>query len=370
MSSLRLWQSSVVTHIRAFGQRVRSVSVAGIDAVEPAQERGPGDSAAERARDFAHRRPDAGHDSRIDRDQLAAVRLRAHLDHAGCLEDIHEEKRVGYVLADGEQPVITQHQEAAIAEIAHQPWLLVLVECDSFVVVVGERGQHDRRLLRQRQQTRFLRRHGHAVHAVDVQHALCVRTRGMDRAVDREPRGIDVVGAVRDLAPFEVDLDQTRSGDLLEQMTIGVDQEVVLGAGHASRDVREHEIVPAEERNQAITRGEIDALLPFGLAHLCLDLGGAGLDVRRRYPDRHGVSLTVTTAGRTANWEYYSEAPRAGRSPHSTPSIATMRATEPAPNRVETSVSCHTSPWCPAPAIGVERLVPKAAANTSAIQIV
>jgi hypothetical protein len=32
---------------------------------------------------------------------------------------------------------------------------------------------------------------------------------------------------------FEVDLDQTGGGDLAEELSVGVDQEVVLGAGNA-----------------------------------------------------------------------------------------------------------------------------------------
>src|SRR5262245_60732923 len=89
----------------------------------------------------------------------------------------------------------------------------------------------------------------------------------MDCAVDREPRRVDVVRAVLDLATLEIDLDETRGGDLLEEVSVGIDQEVMLRTRHARRDVREHEIVPAKERHQPVAGGQVDALLPLLRTH-------------------------------------------------------------------------------------------------------
>ena len=66
-----------------------------------------------------------------------AAGLRAELDRARRLEQVHVEERRRDARADGQQPVVAQHQEVAVAEVAHQPRLLVVVERDALVVVVG-----------------------------------------------------------------------------------------------------------------------------------------------------------------------------------------------------------------------------------------
>ena len=47
----------------------------------------------------------------------------------------------------------------------------------------------------------------------------------------------------------------------------------MVAAGHARRDVREDQIVPAVVRDEPIARGEIDAQLPLGFADLRLHIG-------------------------------------------------------------------------------------------------
>ena len=87
-----------------------------------------------------------------------------------------------------------------------------------------------------------------------------VVARGVDRAVDHEARRVDRVRRLsRPSRPCEVDLHQARRGDLVEDHPVRVDQEVVLGARHARGDVGEDEVVPAEMRDEAVARGEIDA---------------------------------------------------------------------------------------------------------------
>ena len=52
-------------------------------------------------------------------------------------------------------------------------------------------------------------------------------------------------------------------GDLLEEHAVRVDEERVVLAGDARRDVGEDEIVPAEEGDEAVAGGEIDAQIAF-----------------------------------------------------------------------------------------------------------
>jgi len=98
---------------------------------------------------------------------------------------------------------------------------------------------------------------------MDVQHDLRVLTTGVDRAVNDEARGIDLVRRLHHLLAVDVDLHQARGGDLVEQHPVGVEEEVVVGAGHSRGEVREDEIVPVVVRHQAVGGGEVHALLPL-----------------------------------------------------------------------------------------------------------
>src|SRR6202163_4555204 len=96
-----------------------------------------------------------------------------------------------------------------------------------------------------------------------MQHALRVLARGVHRAVDREAGRIDEVRRRFDDVAVEIDLDQIRGADLGEQQPVRIDQEVVVGAGDARRDVGEDEVVPAVVRDEAVRGGEVDAGLPL-----------------------------------------------------------------------------------------------------------
>jgi hypothetical protein len=78
-----------------------------------------------------------------------------------------------------------------------------------------------------------------------------------------KPAGLIGYGDVQDDAAVDVDLDQARGRDLLEQHPVGIDEEMVLRARDARGDVREHQVVPAEHRDQAVRGREVHALLPF-----------------------------------------------------------------------------------------------------------
>src|SRR2546426_10795710 len=100
--------------------RARSVLVRGVESLETAQEARPHARALARARDGLVE-DFLGH-----RDQLAAARLRAHLDRARGLEVVHRHPRVRDGLTDGEQTVVAQDERGLVAEVGYQPRLLVV----------------------------------------------------------------------------------------------------------------------------------------------------------------------------------------------------------------------------------------------------
>ncbi|MFK4508871.1 hypothetical protein ABIF81_004049 [Bradyrhizobium daqingense] len=70
------------------------------------------------------------------------------------------------------------------------------------------------------------------------------------------------------LVAVQIDLDEARRRDLVEHQPVGIDEELVVGAGHARGNVGVDQIVPAVQRDEAIAGGEIDPLLPFRLRHV------------------------------------------------------------------------------------------------------
>ena len=70
-------------------------------------------------------------------------------------------------------------------------------------------------------------------------------------------------GVVLDLA-FRVDSHQGRGGYLVEHQPVGVDEKV-LGAGHASREVRVNQVGPLVDRGELVGGGEVDPHLPLFL---------------------------------------------------------------------------------------------------------
>lgn len=59
----------------------------------------------------------------------------------------------------------------------------------------------------------------------------------------------------------------------MEHQAERVDQEI-FGAGHLGRNVGEDQIVPAMQRDQTITGGQIDPGLPFRGTDLVFDVHG------------------------------------------------------------------------------------------------
>ncbi len=129
---------------------------------------------------------------------------------------------------------------------------------------------YDQRVLGDRQQAFGLGRHGDALVAVDMDDEPRLFPRGVNRRVDGEARRIDAVGTVHDDVAVQVDLDHGGGCHLFEEHAERVDEEVMLGSGHARGDVGEDQIVPLLHRDQAVERGQIDPCLPFRFADLPL----------------------------------------------------------------------------------------------------
>ena len=105
-----------------------------------------------------------------------------------------------------------------------------------------------------------------------MQHAFGVLACGVDRAVNDKPGRVDGVGIVGvELHALAVDLDQAGGGDFLEHHAVGVDQELVIGAGNLGGDMGEDQIVPVVQRDQPVAGGEIDAGLPLFGGNLIFD---------------------------------------------------------------------------------------------------
>jgi|HubBroStandDraft_6_1064221.scaffolds.fasta_scaffold107989_2 hypothetical protein len=93
------------------------------------------------------------------------------------------------------------------------------------------------------------------------------------RRVNGETRRVHRVLRAAERVPVHVDLDQARSGDLLEHHVVGVDEEMVFRPGNAGRKMGKNQVVPPVKRDKAIRRSQVDADLPFARRHVL-----AGID--------------------------------------------------------------------------------------------
>jgi hypothetical protein len=161
------------------------------------------------------------------------------------------------------RPCAQDHRLVA-SEVAHQALLLVEVDRHALVVVIADLAE-EHRVLRQRQQAALERGHRHAGGRMRMDHAVHVVARLVDRAVDHEAGLVDAVaGAGIEHQPaVEVDFHEARGGDFLVGVSIGVDEEVTLLAGHAARDVVVDQVVHAEQRDQPVAGRDVHAHRPL-----------------------------------------------------------------------------------------------------------
>ena len=163
-------------------------------------------------------------------------------------------------------------------QVARHARALVHLEGHAFVVVVGQLAVDAQRMLAERQEPLLHRRHGDARARMGMQHRIGFRARFVDATVDHEPGLVDAQarGVLEDIALL-VDLYERRGGDLVEHQAERVDQEMVLGAGHARGEMREDQVGPFVVRGQLVGGGEIDPHIPLFLAYTVTQ-AGAGLE--------------------------------------------------------------------------------------------
>ena len=104
--------------------------------------------------------------------------------------------------------MVAQEHDVLVAEVGDEPLLLLVVERDALVVVIGEARDRDHRVLADRQQAVLLRGHGDAGVGVEVHDEMRIVARLVDRRMDGEAGRIDEVGRVLEDRAIEVDLDQ------------------------------------------------------------------------------------------------------------------------------------------------------------------
>ena len=175
-----------------------------------------------------------------------------------------------------------QDQRVVRAEIAHQALLLLALDRRAFVVVVPGMPIEADRGLADRQQSALHGGDRHAGARMRVNHAAHVGPRAMDCPMNDVAGLVDVVigvGLPDDVA-IEVDFGKARGGDLFVQQTVQIDQDVVLRARHAHRDVVVREVRHAVVIDQAIAGGKFDTRLPFLGAHFVTDAAKVGSVVR------------------------------------------------------------------------------------------
>ena len=180
---------------------------------------------------------------------------------------VHALEGGGDRAADRQRAVIAQQHVVLVAEVLLQPRAFVMVQRHAFIVVIGEVVGDELCGLVHRQQAFHAARDRSAVRRVQVKHATGVLAHLVDRRMDGEARRVDAVFALAELVAVQIDLHQARRRDFLEHQPVRVDQEVMIGARHARRDVGVDQVVPAIQRDETIAGGEIDALVPLGVRH-------------------------------------------------------------------------------------------------------
>ena len=160
---------------------------------------------------------------------------------------VSKRKGLGNIAPGRQQAVVAQNQHRMIGDRLLQAFALVHVERDALVIVVAEPVVEPHRPLRQRKEALFQRSDRDVPLGVGVYDALDVRPAQIDRAMDDDP-GVDrlVFGRLDQMAVADVDLQQVRSGDLVEHQPRRVDQHLVGMARYPRRIMGQHQIVPTE----------------------------------------------------------------------------------------------------------------------------
>ena len=194
--------------------------------------------------------------------EIAAGREGVELDLAGLVQVVHAHESFADRAARGEQAVVAHDHHVLVAEVSDELAAFLDLHQES-VVVVGDPVVEDQGHLVDRQQAAAERRYRGARLGVGVDRARRVGSGDVYRTVDGKPGGDRwVLGVAQDVA-FEVHLHEAGGGDLLEEQSVGVDEDVVFGIRNPHRGVGGGEIRHPELGEEAKAGGEFDPGLPL-----------------------------------------------------------------------------------------------------------
>ena len=208
------------------------------------------------------RRRAVGHFRRDDVERPSRGCIDLHL--ARALQAIKPQEALRNRLADDHQAVVAQDHGLVRPEGFDDPLALVEIKRGALVVVIANPVVEDRGEHRYRQQAFLDRGDRHSSARVGVHdHEVLLRPGHMDCRVDDEAGVVHGLLAARNPFAVDVDLHQIGSGDLVIVKAPGIDEEVVLGPGHAGRKVPVDLFRPVVVIDQAVGRGELDADIPL-----------------------------------------------------------------------------------------------------------
>jgi hypothetical protein len=131
--------------------------------------------------------------------------------------------------------MVAKDHHVLAAKVVDQPFALVQIDGDPFIIVESEVLADQHRRLGQRQQALGVRADRLAVRGVQMHHCMRVLARHVDRRMDGEAGRVGDERRRLDRVAVHPDLDQRRGGDLLEHQIVRIEQEMVLGPRNSRR---------------------------------------------------------------------------------------------------------------------------------------
>ena len=208
------------------------------------------------------------HGLRLHPLQLTVAGERVDLVLARRVQTVHPAKSLGHGAAHGQSAMVAQDGRAPVAHVAHDALALVEVQRRALVIVVAQHVPHQHRLLAERQQSFLLHADRGNRPCVGVHDAHQVGVMHVNRTVDHEACGVELARiTLAHQFAVEIDLDQRRSGDLVEEHAEGIEQEMMLRPGYARGNVCSGHVGHAIHVGQLVTGRQVTAQLPFFRRH-------------------------------------------------------------------------------------------------------
>ena len=163
--------------------------------------------------------------------------------------------------------MVAEDHRIQVAEIGRQSLALVHFDGQTFELVVGHPVVEGNPIDLQRQQSFFQSGNRHPTLGVRVHHAMHIRARRVNRAVNDETGEIDVFLTFRRAAVYhlaiEIDGYEVGSGNLVVAQAEAIDQKM-FGAGDLGGDVIPDDVRETEHVSKPIAGREIQPRAPLG----------------------------------------------------------------------------------------------------------